>query len=248
MIQIKNVSKFYGSRAALKNINLSLKEGETHVFLGSSGSGKSTLLRIISGLIDADEGEVKISGERVSMLNQKRLSSQIAYVIQEGGLFPHLTGRENIALAARLTGWSLEKITARIHELCHLVQLDPSFLEQYPKKLSGGQRQRIALMRALMLDPPLILLDEPLGALDPLVRSELQRELKRIFNHVKKTVLMVTHDIGEGAFFGHSISLFNEGLLVQHGEFKSFIKNPSNDFVTRFIKAQVPLPELLESL
>ena len=248
MIEIQKLSKFYGDRAALKNINLSLKEGETHVFLGSSGSGKSTLLRLMSGLIDADVGEVSISGVKVSTRNQKKLSSQIAYVIQEGGLFPHFTGRENVALAAQLAGWDKAKISSRMNELCQLVQLDQSFLEQYPKQLSGGQRQRIALMRALMLDPPLVLLDEPLGALDPLVRSELQRELKRIFNQVRKTVIMVTHDIGEGAFFGHTISLFHEGELLQHGGFKSFIKNPASDFVTRFFKAQVPPAELLESL
>lgn len=248
MIDIQNVSKYYGKLVALKNISLALKEGETHIFLGSSGSGKSTLLRIISGLIDADAGQIKINQEIVSSANQKKLSSQIAYVIQEGGLFPHLTARENIALAAKLAGWGSDKIKKRTSELCQLVQLSENFLEQYPKQLSGGQRQRIALMRALMLDPPLILLDEPLGALDPLVRSELQRELKRIFNLVQKTVVMVTHDIGEGAFFGHSLSLFHEGELVQHGDFKSFIKNPVNEFVTRFIKAQVPPPELLESL
>ncbi len=248
MIDIQNVSKYYGKLVALKNISLALKEGETHIFLGSSGSGKSTLLRIISGLIDADAGQIKINQEIVSSANQKKLSSQIAYVIQEGGLFPHLTARENIALAAKLAGWGSDKIKKRTSELCQLVQLSENFLEQYPKQLSGGQRQRIALMRALMLDPPLILLDEPLGALDPLVRSELQRELKRIFNLVQKTVVMVTHDIGEGAFFGHSLSLFHEGKLVQHGDFKSFIKNPVNEFVTRFIKAQVPPPELLESL
>ncbi len=248
MISIQNVSKFYDRRPVLKKINLALKEGKTHVFLGSSGSGKSTLLRILSGLIDADEGKVTISGEIVSKLNQKKMSRQIAYVIQEGGLFPHFTAHENVVLAAQLAGWDQEKIGFRMRELCALVKLHESYLDQYPKQLSGGQRQRIALMRALMLDPPLIFLDEPLGALDPLVRSELQRELKRIFNHVKKTVVMVTHDIGEGAYFGHSISLFNEGEIVQHGEFKDFIKNPSSDFVTRFIQARVPPSELLESL
>ena len=248
MIEIKNVSKFYGARAALKNINLALSEGETHILLGSSGSGKTTLLRLISGLMDADAGEILISKEVVSSQRQKALSAQIAYVIQEGGLFPHLTARENISLAAKLHQWSAPKIKERVRALCQLVQLDESFLKHYPRQLSGGQRQRIALMRALMLDPPLILLDEPLGALDPLVRSELQRELKRIFNHVKKTVIMVTHDIGEAAFFGHSLSLFHEGELLQHGNFSSFIQRPASDFVTRFIKAQVPPPELLESL
>ena len=150
MISIQNVSKFYGGRPALKNINLALKEGETHVFLGSSGSGKSTLLRILSGLIDPDEGKVTISKSIVSMLNQKTLSSQVAYVIQEGGLFPHFTARENVVLAARLAGWRQDKIASRVSELCGLVKLNESYLNQYPKQLSGGQRQRIALMRALI--------------------------------------------------------------------------------------------------
>ncbi len=246
MIEINNVSKYYGDLIALKNINLKLKEGETHVFIGSSGSGKSTLLRLLSGLIEADEGEIRLNGELISNSIQKNLSSRIGYVIQEGGLFPHFSGRENLALAAKLASWSPSRITARISELCQLVQLEQRFLEHFPKELSGGQRQRIALMRALMLDPPLVLLDEPLGALDPLVRSELQRELKRIFNLVKKTVVMVTHDVGEAAFFGHSLSLFDEGILIQHGDFKSFIKKPANEFVTRFIRAQVPPLELLE--
>jgi osmoprotectant transport system ATP-binding protein len=246
MISVKNVSKYYAGKAVLKNINLQLSFGETHVFLGSSGSGKSTLLRLITGLIKPDEGQIELTNLDTS--NSKHLASNIAYVIQEGGLFPHLTASENVILAAKLAGWKTERIKSRVTELCKLVQLSENLLSQYPKQLSGGQRQRIALMRALMLDPPLIMLDEPLGALDPLVRSELQRELKQIFNYLKKTVILVTHDIGEGAFFGHTVSLFNEGKLIQHGNFKSFIKNPASDFVTRFIKAQVPPTELLESL
>ncbi len=248
MIQIENVSKFYESRAALSDVSLRLKEGETHVFLGSSGSGKSTLLRLISGLIDADKGKIQIGDQLISTDVQKKLSSQIAYVIQEGGLFPHLTAFENVAMAAKLSSWSSEKIHKRVRELSELVQLDQIFLNQFPAQLSGGQRQRIALMRALMRDPPVVLLDEPLGALDPLVRSDLQKELKRIFNLVKKTVIMVTHDIGEGAFFGHTISLFHEGKLVQHGTFNQLVKTPVNEFVTRFIRAQIPPPELLDNL
>lgn len=232
----------------LHNVSLSLKSGQTHVLLGSSGSGKSTLLRLICGLIDPTSGEIFFDKRKMSSKVQLKLASEIGYVIQEGGLFPHLTARNNIALSAQTHGWTRAKIKERVNYLANLVQLDETLLDRFPRQLSGGQRQRIALMRALMLDPPLLLLDEPLGALDPIVRSELQKELKRIFNLVKKTVVLVTHDVGEGAFFGHTISLFHDGALLQHGDFKSFIDHPVSDFVTRFIHAQSPPPELLESL
>ncbi len=248
MILIKDLSKNYATRTVLRPVNLKLAQGETHVLIGSSGSGKSTLLRLLCGLIEATTGNVKIDQDDVTPKNQLQLAAKIGYVIQEGGLFPHLTSRENVVLAAKTLGWSKSKIAARLIELAHLVQLEESLLARYPKELSGGQRQRVALMRALMLDPPLLLLDEPLGALDPLVRSDLQKELKRIFIHVKKTVVMVTHDVGEAAFFGHTISLFHDGYLVQHGEFSSFVKKPASEFVTRFIRAQTPPPELLAEL
>ena len=248
MITIQSVSKSFGSRLALQNINLELAQGQTHVFLGSSGSGKTTLLRLLCGLVDVSSGKILINALQASSQVQRKLAMQIGYVIQEGGLFPHLSARNNISLTAQVQNWSEDKINARVSALAQLVQLEESVLDRYPKELSGGQRQRLALMRALMLDPPILLLDEPLGALDPLVRSELQRELKRIFNHVKKTVVIVTHDVGEGAFFGHTISLFHEGILLQHGNFSSFVKKPKSDFVTRFINAQIPVPELLEGL
>lgn len=246
MIDLRDVSKMYGHRAALYPVNLKLQKGKTHVLLGSSGSGKSTLLRLMSGLIQPSSGAVWIDGAQVEPSQGKTLHTKIGYVIQEGGLFPHLTAFANTALQAKTLGWSKVRIHERIAELARLVQLDPGLLKQYPKEMSGGQRQRVALMRALMLDPDLILLDEPLGALDPIVRADLQYELKNIFNQVKKTVALVTHDINEAAFFGHTLSLFHEGRLVQHGSFHDLAKKPASDFVTRFIRAQIPPPEVLE--
>lgn len=248
MIQINGVSKLYGDRQALYANSLSLAENQTHVFWGSSGSGKTTLLRLIAGLVDATTGEIWIKEQKVSSSVQSFLATKIGYVIQEGGLFPHLTAWQNIALAGLPQSWSQHKIAQRINELAELVQLETVILNQYPKQLSGGQRQRVALMRALFLDPPIILLDEPLGALDPLVRSDLQKELKVIFNKLKKTVIIVTHDIGEGAFFGHTISLFHEGRIIQHGDFQSFIDKPKSEFVTKFITAQIPPVELLQAI
>ncbi|OYZ24082.1 MAG: hypothetical protein B7Y39_02470 [Bdellovibrio sp. 28-41-41] len=248
MILIKDVSKKFENSLALDKTNLPLAEKQTHVFWGSSGSGKTTLLRLIAGLIEVTSGEIWIESQKISTSIQKQLAAKIGYVIQEGGLFPHLNAWQNIALAGLPRAWDAHQTSARINELAELVQLEIPLLTQFPAQLSGGQRQRVALMRALLLDPPIILLDEPLGALDPLVRSELQKELKRIFNKLNKTVVFVTHDIGEGAFFGHTISLFHEGSLVQHGNFRSFIEHPKNEFVTKFITAQIPPPELLSAL
>jgi osmoprotectant transport system ATP-binding protein len=245
MIEFRNVEKKYATSVALWPTSLQLEMGKTHIFLGSSGSGKSTLLRLLSGLIAPSSGEIFLNGEKVLARSAKPVGTKIGYVIQEGGLFPHLTAFQNAALQARAQGWSEDKISQRIQDLSKLVQMNESLLQQFPKELSGGQRQRVALMRALMLDPDLILLDEPLGALDPLVRSDLQHELKHIFNLVRKTVIIVTHDINEAAFFGHTLSLFHEGKLLQHGSFEDLAARPACEFVTRFLHAQLPSPEVL---
>lgn len=247
MIKLVRVSKDYGARRVLDTVSLDFAKGQTHVIWGSSGSGKTSILRLIAGLMKPSTGEIWLDGRNIANLPQIELAQQIGYVIQEGGLFPHLTARQNLKLATLARKWPLEKTVARINELAELVQIENAALDRFANQLSGGQRQRVALMRALMLDPALILLDEPLGALDPLVRSDLQKELKRIFNKLKKTVVIVTHDIGEGAFFGHTISLFHDGKLIQNGDFKSFVEHPENDFVSRFIHAQAPPKELIEA-
>ena len=159
-------------------------------------------------------------------------------MVQEGGLFPHLTAQQNVALAAEAQAWPAERIANRIAELVSLVGFDESIMGKFPVELSGGQRQRVSLMRALMLDPPILLLDEPLGSLDPLVRDDLQQQLKDIFRKLQKTVMVVTHDIREAAILGETITLMTDGRIVQHGSFHDLATNPSSEFVTAFIQAQ----------
>jgi len=248
MIELTDISKSFDGKTVLTNISLTFEKGSTHVLLGSSGCGKSTLLRIISGLIPADSGTVRIEETSISPSNQPEIAPKLGYVIQEGGLFPHLTAGQNVSLVAKTLGWELQKIEHRLNELAELVGLEKSHLVRFPKQISGGQRQRVALMRALMLDPSTLLLDEPLGSLDPIIRTELQSELKRVFNSLKKTVVLVTHDIGEAAYFGHTVTLLNEGVILQHGKFEDLLRNPSASFVTEFINAQRPAPGLKELL
>lgn len=248
MIVLSRVSKQFDGKKVLKPITLTLKECQTHVLLGSSGCGKSTLLRMILGLLPYDSGNIQLQNIHVTPEAQPQVALQVGYVIQEGGLFPHLTAKDNVSLSASVRGWSNKKIDSRLWELSELVQLEKPLLQKYPKELSGGQRQRVGLMRALMLDPTTLFLDEPLGALDPIVRFGLQEELKRIFNSLKKTVVIVTHDIGEAAFFGHTITLLHEGEMIQHGTFFDLVKNPASRFVTEFLSAQRPPPELRELL
>src|SRR5579862_1477173 len=197
MITVENISKTYGRQIALAPTSIAFTPGETTVLIGPSGCGKSTLLRIIDGLITPDSGRVLFDKDIFTPQNAEEWRRRIGYVIQEGGLFPHLTAEQNVTLLARYLGKPERDITPRMAELAKLVQLPSELLGRYPTDLSGGQRQRVGLMRALMLDPELLLLDEPLGALDPITRSELQRELKEIFARLKKTVIMVTHDMGE---------------------------------------------------
>lgn len=244
MIEVKNLSVIYGSKkhgftTALDNVSVRWPSAQTHVLLGSSGSGKSTLLKCLMGLVRANSGEMKVFGEVKSAdLVTTDFLRQLGYVPQDSGLFPNMTLEQNIQLVARLEGWTSLRLQTRTRELIELVGLDPELMVKYPKQISGGQRQRVALMRALFLDPKVLLLDEPLGALDPLMRVRLQNDLKTIFNRVKKTVLIVTHDLNEAAYFGHTITLFHEGHLIQHGRFDELLKSPVTPFVTEFIEAQ----------
>ncbi|MDY6992214.1 MAG: ATP-binding cassette domain-containing protein [Pseudomonadota bacterium] len=239
MLELKNISKHYGSILALNTINLSIPPGKTTIFLGPSGCGKSTLIRIMNGLIQADSGgSVYFEGAQLTPENALQLRRKMGYVIQEGGLFPHRTAYQNIALMANYLGWPKKLIHQRIMELTQLTQFPAAGLERFPAQLSGGQRQRVSLMRALALDPDLLLLDEPLGALDPMIRFELQAELKQIFQTLGKTVVMVTHDIGEASFLGDLIVLLRNGTIVQQGVLKDLVHNPADPFVTQFINAQ----------
>jgi osmoprotectant transport system ATP-binding protein len=247
VILLQGISKSYGSKKTLQNIDLSFEMSKTHVLIGSSGCGKSTLLRILMGLIRPTSGTVKIDGVEVNQETQKIIAPKIGYVIQDAGLFPHLTVSGNVKLPMKARKISRDKMQRRLEELRSLVGLDKALFDRYPSELSGGQKQRVGLMRALALDPPLLLLDEPLGALDPIVRSSLQEELKRIFNTLKKTVIIVTHDLGEAAYFGHTITVMNEGRVLQKSLLDELINHPADPFVTEFLRAQRP-PRELEAL
>ena len=190
------------------------------------------------GLIEPDEGSVRFEGEEFRAENALALRQRMGYVIQDGGLFPHLTARDNIALMARFLGWDERRVGARLEELVALTHFPQDGLTRYPVQLSGGQKQRVSLMRALMLDPDLLLLDEPLGALDPMVRAELQTELRRIFRALGKGVVLVTHDIGEAGYFGDEIALMREGQIVQQGTLEDLVERPVDPFATAFVNAQ----------
>ena len=238
LVQLDDVSKRYADTPALHSTSLAIERGKTKVLIGPSGCGKSTLLRLIIGLITPDSGTIAFDGSQITQTNIDTLRHRIGYVIQEGGLFPHLTARANILLMARYLEKSHEEMRTRLFELCELTRFSDNLLSRYPIELSGGQRQRVSLMRALMLSPELLLLDEPLGALDPLVRASLQKDLKEIFARLRQTTLFVTHDLAEAAYFGDEIVLMNEGHIVQQGSLADLREKPANDFVCEFINSQ----------
>src|SRR5437762_2667512 len=238
MIELIDVSKSFGTTQVLKPTTLRLEPGKTTVLIGPSGCGKSTILRLMIGLIEPDQGEVLFDGERITPKNVMLIRRKIGYVIQDGGLFPHLSAAGNVGLLAKYLGWDKSRIDARIDELAELTRLPREALSRYPAQLSGGQRQRLGIMRALMLDPAVILLDEPMGALDPLVRFDLQEDLRKIFQSLGKTVAMVTHDMGEAGFFGDRVILIGGGRIVQAGALDDLLRAPADEFVERFINAQ----------
>ncbi|MEP6654515.1 MAG: ATP-binding cassette domain-containing protein [Myxococcales bacterium] len=238
ILQLLSAGKSYGAGAALHPTTLDVPTGRTTVLIGPSGCGKTTALRLMMGLLRPDSGEVRFRDTVLTADNVRALRTQMGYVVQDGGLFPHLTSAENVTLMARHLGWSPPRLAERVGGLAELVRLSPAMLQRYPAELSGGQKQRVALMRALMLDPELLLLDEPLGALDPLVRAELQEDLATVFAKLAKSVVLVTHDLAEAAFLGHVIVLLQEGRIVQRGSIADLVKRPSDPFVTRFVQAQ----------
>jgi len=208
------------------------------VLIGPSGCGKSTLLRLIIRLIEPDSGLIEFDGKPVTSDNINALRRRIGYVIQEGGLFPHLTARANVLLMARHIGKQEKETHDRLLELSELTRFSENLLSRYPVELSGGQRQRVSLMRALILSPQLLLLDEPLGALDPLVRASLQKDLREIFTRLGQTALFVTHDLAEAIYFADQIVLMNEARIVQGGTITDLRERPADPFVSEFINAQ----------
>ncbi|MCA9600429.1 MAG: ATP-binding cassette domain-containing protein, partial [Myxococcales bacterium] len=207
MISLSGVTKRFGTATVVDGISLEFEQGKCTVLIGPSGCGKSTLIRMVAGLIRPDAGDVVFDGRPLDDATLPELRRRLGYVIQTGGLFPHLTARQNALLMPRRLGWEPARMDARVSELAELARLPEDALDRYPLQLSGGQRQRVSLMRALMLDPDVLLLDEPLGALDPLVRADLQQDLRDAFQKLHKTVVLVTHDIGEAWYFGDRIAL-----------------------------------------
>ncbi len=218
----------HDGKSLVRELNFEVKRGETLVLLGRSGSGKTTTLKLINRLLDPTSGEILVEGKATTAWDAIQLRRHIGYVIQETGLFPHFTVERNVALIPRLEGWPEEKISIRVRELLKLVGLAPDeFVHRYPRELSGGQRQRVGVARALAADPPIILMDEPFGALDPLTRAELQREFAALAERLNKTIVFVTHDIREAFTLASRIGLFKDGRLVELAAPDEFARSES---------------------
>lgn len=237
-IAFERVSHRYPHAVAVDDVTLQVDAGETVALIGPSGCGKSTLLKLAAGLVWPQQGSVVVTDRQLAPDNVLEVRRRIGYVIQSGGLFPHLSAAANVTLTARFLRKDAQWIEARVAELAELVQLPREALDRFPSNLSGGQRQRVSLMRALMLDPAVLLLDEPLGALDPMVRHGLQEDLHRLFERLGKSVLLVTHDMAEAAFFSRNIVLMREGKIVQRGTYRDLTESPAEEFVRDFVKAQ----------
>ena len=250
-IEFKNVSKKFNKAGyyAIENINITINEGEFITILGSSGSGKTTLLKLVNRLYEPDSGNIILFGEEIKKFDVVKIRRQIGYVIQQVGLFPHMTIKENISTVPKLLKWDKDKINNRVHELLDLVGLNADeFAKRFPRQLSGGQQQRIGLARALAADPKIMLLDEPFGAIDAINRTILQDELLQLHKRLEKTFLFVTHDIGEAFKMGSRVIIMNEGKVCQFDTPKNIIKNPSNNFVKTLLDSAMEQEKIWESL
>jgi osmoprotectant transport system ATP-binding protein len=237
-ITFDHVTKRYAGRdaAAVDDLSLEIPAGAFCILVGPSGGGKTTALKMVNRLIPFDSGDIRIDGRSIRDLPVVELRREIGYVIQQVGLFPHMTVGENIGTVPRLLGWSKDKIHSRSTELLELVGLETADMKRYPAELSGGQRQRVGLARALAADPPLLLMDEPFGALDPITRFRLQTEMRRLHREVEKTVIFVTHDIDEAIQLGDRIAILREGgVLAQYDTPDAILAHPADDFVAKFI-------------
>jgi osmoprotectant transport system ATP-binding protein len=237
-IVLENVTVRFGALTALDRVTLAVLRGQTTVLIGPSGCGKSTLLKTIIRLVEPDEGTVQIDGAVMDERAVRYLRRRLGYVIQDGGLFPHLTARGNVTLMASYLGVAEADQTVRLEILTKLTHFPADAMDRFPAELSGGQRQRVSLMRALMLDPEILLMDEPLGSLDPMIRFDMQNELKEIFRALEKTVVLVTHDMAEAMHFGDVVVLMNEGRIEQVGPGDALLAHPGTDFAARFVRSQ----------
>jgi osmoprotectant transport system ATP-binding protein len=237
VISFENVSKKYDDGTfAVKNFNLHIKEGELLVLIGPSGSGKTTTLKMINRLIPLTDGYIKIKDKKISDYDIHELRWDIGYVLQQIALFPHMTIEENIAVVPEMKKWEQKEINQRIDELLHMVGLEPeTYRKRLPNELSGGQQQRIGVARALAANPPIILMDEPFSALDPLSREKLQDDLIELQKNIKKTIVFVTHDMSEALKLGERICLMKNGEVIQTGTPEELLQQPANDFVREFV-------------
>lgn len=237
MIHFKRVWKrFSNDQVVIQDLTLEIQEGETLVILGKSGSGKTTALKLINRLIDPSAGVVEVRGEDIQNLDPIQLRRSIGYAVQEIGLFPHMTVEENIAVVPKLLRWDEKRIRNRTMQLMEILGLDPNeYLQRYPLSLSGGQRQRIGVARALAADPPIILMDEPFGALDPITREKIQNEFLELESKIKKTVVFVTHDLFEAVTMGDRIALMDQGKLLEVATPRRFVENPPSSFSDAFL-------------
>ena len=237
MIEMENVTKRFaeGAIPAVDKLTMEIPEGITVALVGPSGCGKTTTMRMINRLIEPTEGRITVNGEDVRSVEPVSFRRHIGYVIQQVGLFSHMTIAQNIGAVPKLLKWPADKIKARNEELIALVGLDPSMLERYPRQLSGGQRQRVGVARALAADPPVLLMDEPFGAIDPIARTRLQNEFRQILQRVRKTVVMVTHDLDEAVRMGDRIAIMRAGQIVQYDTPDEILSHPINAFVEDFV-------------
>jgi osmoprotectant transport system ATP-binding protein len=235
LISIDDVTTGYGTSKVLSDFTLHVSDGRCLALVGPSGCGKSTLLRLVLGLVTPTAGRVMVFGTEVTPATAPAVRLRSGYVIQDGGLFPHLTVLGNVGLVPLRLGWARPRLSQRMDELFTLTGLDRELGPRYPRELSGGQRQRVGIMRALALDPDLLLMDEPLGALDPILRSRMQRDLKELFLRLKKTVLFVTHDMQEAAFLADEIAVLQNGRIVQRGSFEELVATPASAFVADLV-------------
>jgi osmoprotectant transport system ATP-binding protein len=239
LISLDNISKRYGSTTVVDSVSLTVSAGETLVLLGTSGSGKTTTLKLINRLLDPNAGTVCIDGRDVVTQPGPELRRSIGYVVQDGGLFPHYTVAQNIGLVPTLLGWEPARIQQRISELLARLRLPDALRDRYPDELSGGQRQRVGLARALAADPPIVLMDEPLGALDPVTRADIRQEFNDLDELRRKTIVLVTHDIQEAIDLGDRIALMDSGQIQQIGPPDELLRQPANAFVESFFAGQL---------
>ena len=239
MIVVKNITKTFGTHKAVDNVSFTVNEGENIVFLGTSGCGKTTLLKMINRLLEPDSGEIWINGHRIVDQRPEDLRKKIGYVFQNTGLFPHYTIEENIGTVPRLLGWDKAKIAARVSDLLEELHLSPGqYRSAYPHQLSGGQQQRVGIARALAAYPPVLLMDEPFGALDPITRASVRKDFKQLDELRSKTIVLVTHDVQEAFELADRIILLDKGRIVQQGTPDELLFEPAGDYARNFFEEQ----------